>query len=66
MDSKSILTSASFQGLAVMILSLIAQKAGWKLDAAGVVTQVMTIVGACYALYGIVRRKDIHVLPPSN
>ena len=62
-ESKNILASASFQGLAVAVVSVLLERFGVTADAGAVVNALLTAAGALWALYGIIRRPDIRVLP---
>lgn len=63
MDSKPFYLSVSFWGLVFTIGAPLLAKAHIVLDPASTATAVVEFVSAAIALFGIFRRKDIHVLP---
>lgn len=65
MDStKSIFASLSFWGLVVTVVAPLLAKYGIVVDQGSLTAQLAGLAGAIVGIYGIVRRPDIHVVPP--
>jgi hypothetical protein len=63
METKSFLTSVSFWGVVLTALNFGLAKLGYHLDVGATAQALVDAVGPVVTLIGVLRRKDIHVIP---